>query len=312
MKTPIKCKRIISGHSIRSIQFDYMPFMITVITLITITRPILVSAVVSKCCPIDSQILVSYGSLPNCVKRENSSATWDSYNVKMSDVETQFPRCAVGVIPIVSRISANSSTVNGCLDKSNDDNLYSISCKGQPTIALHKLNKCCPVKHNYDHSKSVCVPSNTSHLMFGDNVVVLEWKEPQCSANEDLVEFQSMVTNVGFVDQHLRVTNEYFPDGEELRTNKYCIESNFIVENRAKGAQIIIWICQPKNISDRMPFIIERHMNNDEHLVKQGTPRCQTVLNSYEKHKFYSIALLTSCAFLLMTLIVYLSMPKVG
>lgn len=278
--------------------------------LMAIIRPITVGAVISKCCPIDSQIRIDRGSLPNCVKREDSSAAWDSYNVKVSADETQFPQCNYGVRPIV-QASTNFSTANGCFDRSNDGHLYSISCKGQSTIALHKLSKCCPLKHSYERANGVCVPSNSSHSvfrkLFGDNVVVVEWRVPQCTANEEFVEFQSMTRDIAFVNHHLRVKNEYFPAGEALRADKYCIESVDNTTHRQNVAQIMVWSCQPKNISDQMPFVIKRCTKTDEFTVERGLAD-----EKLGKLDFSTVSMLTSCVFLLLTLIVYLSLPKVS
>lgn len=284
------------------------------ILIILLNRP-QISALLSKCCPIGSQIHINNGNLPNCVKQENAT-NWELYNVDVSTKETQFPQCNYGVKQIF-QASTNLSLLNGCLDKSIDGNLYTIRCKDQPAVDVHKLNKCCPANQSFDQKRQLCASSLASNMrfrqLFGDTVVILEPKMPHCDEDEVFVEFHSTHHDIAFVDRNLRIKSQHFPAGQTLRINQYCIESLLTDEDIVESKwDIIVWSCQPKDVVEKFPHILQCKNDAGENgdMVELDKPLCRNGAK-IGKYDLCSVGSILSCVFLALTLIVYLSLPKV-
>lgn len=216
-----------------------------------------ISGSLPKCCPSDTLIEMSNNNI-NCVKSENATK-WDSYNIAVSSDQTQFPHCAYSIQQLF-QAPTDFSILNGCLDKNANGEFYSMECNDQPTIAVHKLNKCCPVNHSYDHTERFCVPNSESVLhfqeLFGDNLVVFETNVPDCADDEAFVEYYTIAHDIDFVDRNLKIVTDQFPDGEILQTDKYCVEG--LVNTAAEKVQerhVIVRSCRPQNICDNIPCI---------------------------------------------------------
>lgn len=212
-----------------------------------------------KCCPSDSRINIVDATIKSCAKSENTTIDWDAYNVAVSADHTQFPRCEFGVRRTFEA-PADFAELNGCLDKSIDGHFYAFHCNGQPTTAVHRLNKCCPLNHSYDHTERFCVPNTDSTLhfqeLFGDNVVIFEPKVPDCADDEAFVEYYSTAHDIAFVDRNLKITTEHYPRGEVLASAKYCVEG---LVNAAAGERsqrhLIVRSCRPRNVCNEIPCI---------------------------------------------------------
>lgn len=293
------------------VHFSRKPSIELAVLLIFSFNRLQTSALLSKCCPIGSEMNIQTGNLPNCIKQDNAT-DWDLYNVKVSKVETQFPQCDYGVKQIF-QASTNVSLLNGCLDKSIDGNLYTIRCKDQPTVAVHKLNKCCPVNQSFDYERRFCVSSLDSIVrfreLFGDAVVIFEPKTPNCTGDDVFVEFHSTNHDIAFVDRNLRIKTEYFPAGQLLRINQYCIESILNNDDDKEGiSDIIVWSCQPKDVVEKFPHVVQCMDNENE--LEFDKPLCRNGKKIGE-FDLCTFGFIVSCVFLAMTLIVYLSLPKV-
>lgn len=223
------------------------------------------SALLAKCCPADTLIDIASGNI-NCVKSENTTE-WDSYNIAVSPDQTQFPLCEYNVQHIF-QAPTDFSVLNGCLDKSPDGEFYSMECKNHPTVAVHRLNKCCPVNHSYDHTERFCVPNTDSVLhfqeLFGNNLVVFEPNVPDCTDDEAFVEYYTTAHDIDFVDRNLKIVSDQFPSGELLQSDKYCVEG--LINSTAVKRQerhVIVRSCRPRNICDDIPCI-RRCCKNDQ------------------------------------------------
>lgn len=276
---------------------------ISLILLLTI--PLSMNAIISKCCPIGSQITVNRGLLTSCVKQE-IGPTWDSYNIKVSMNETQFPQCEKNQI---LQLPTNALRSIGCLDKTRDGRLYTIRCKGQPSVAVNKLNQCCPVNHCYDDAKCVCVPCmepNTHYRqVFASNVMIFEHNVPDCGDDEVFIEIQTSVNDIkiSLIDRNLRIKNQPILAGRIVQTNKYCIGSVEMAKSDTSERQISVWACQPRNFSHKIPHV----WKNSTVLMR---PLCRIEENTLN-FDFVSILLIISSVFLALTLVVYLALPKV-
>lgn len=226
----------------------------------------------AKCCPIDSRINNADGTMGNCVKSENAT-DWESYNVHISPHIPQFPQCNFNIQQIFQAPS-DFSILNGCLDKSVDGQFYTFQCNDQPTTTVHKLNKCCPVNHSYDHTERLCIPNTDSILhfreLFGENIVIFEEKVPDCSDDEAFVEYYTLAHDIDFVDRSLKITTEHYPAGEILHTDKYCVESlvNTIVAEQNQR-HVIVRSCRPRNICATIPCI-RRCCKSDQMMVRNA------------------------------------------
>lgn len=273
--------------------------------ILLLTIPVSMNAVISKCCPIGSQITVNSGLLPDCVKRENGP-TWDSYNIKVSINQTQFPQCDKNQI---RRLPPNALQSIGCLDKTRDGRLFTIRCKGQRSIAVNKLNQCCPLNHCYDDTKCICVPCMKPNLhyreVFANNVMIFEHNVPDCADDEVFIEIQASVNDVkiSMIDRNLRIKNQPILAGRIVQTNKYCIGSVEKANSEISERYISVWACQPRNFSDKI-----RHIWNNSAVLMR--PLCRIEVNTLN-FDVYSMLLIISSVFLAMTLVVYLALPKV-
>lgn len=215
-------------------------------------------ASLAKCCPGDSRLNIVDATIKSCVKSENVTSDWDSYNVAISSNGTQFPHCEYSV-QRAFEAPVDFAELNGCLDKRIDGQFYAFHCNGQPATAVHKLNKCCPLNHSYDHTERFCVPNTDSILhfngLFRDNVVIFEPKVPDCDDGEAFVEYYSTAHDIEFVDRNLKITTEHFPKGEVLPSEKYCVEGlvNAAVEQTQR--HLIVRSCRPRDICNRIPCI---------------------------------------------------------
>lgn len=252
---------------------------IVVIFLVAVLNSAKISAVLRKCCPMESIIKSANGeSIGDCVKR-GADINWDSNNLEFSFTnisESESPLCKPEVKQIF-QLSTDFDELNGCLDQSNDQRFYAMHCLDQPTIAVHKINKCCPVNHSYDHSERFCVTNTDSNLhyreLFKQNVVIFEPKVPVCGDDEVFVEYYSLAHDINFVNHNLKITTEHFPAGEILQTDKYCVEGLVNVDNSTNNIRhIIVRSCRPRTICDTIPCM-RRCCKSDQMMQRNRTAR---------------------------------------
>lgn len=211
----------------------------------------------TKCCPFGSQLDIQNGSAPNCVRQLNATG-WETYNIELSQNETQFPLCEYKLERLFDE-SLDYAEVSGCFDIASDNSFYAAQCSYEPMVAVHKLNKCCPAGQSYDHNERFCVPNAQSHQhfseLFGDDAVIFKSKVPNCADGEVFVEYHSTVHQIDFVDRTMKITTDNFPAGESLQTHKYCIDGLVNADDNDHQHHIIVRSCRPQKVCDKIPCI---------------------------------------------------------
>lgn len=252
---------------------------IVFIFLCVVLNSVKISAILRKCCPMDSVIKnVNGESILDCVKG-GADMNWDWNNLEFAvnnnNNESRLPLCKHEVKQMF-QVSTDFDETNGCLDQSNDRRFYTLHCLDEPNIAVHKINKCCPVNHSYDHSERFCVTNTDSNLhhreLFKQNVVIFEPKVPVCDDDEVFVEYYSLAHDIDFIDHNLKITTEHFPAGEILQTNKYCVEGLVNTDDNKNNRHIIVRSCRPRTTCDTIPCM-RRCCQSDQMLQRNRTAR---------------------------------------
>lgn len=231
-------------------------------------------ALLSKCCPLGAQLHIQNDSAVNCVQSTNLTG-WELYNIESSSNETQLPHCDHKVKRLFEE-SLDFSELSGCFDIADDGHFYAAYCRSEPTNAVHKLNKCCPTGHSYDHNERFCVPDARSHQHFGElfgaDAVIFVPKVPSCAGDEVFAEYHSTAHNISFVDRTMTITTDNFPAGESLQTHKYCIDGLLNGDDKANEHHIIVRSCRPQSVCDKMPCI-RRCCESDQMLQRNAKTR---------------------------------------
>lgn len=241
--------------------------------VILLIHPSFIQAKLHKCCQADSNIVIGGNTVLNCEKSKNST-TLMPYNIESSPTQSLFPTCKYNVQKLFPQNQNNFVELNGCIDRSLDGQYYALTCSGQSTIGVHRINKCCSNGHIYDHTQRFCVPDFRSfqHFenLFQENVIVFENQVPDCDDNEVFVEYYSTAHDIGFDKQNLRISAQHLLFDDELTSEKYCVEGLINTNSNKLDQPIIVRSCRPKTICSKIPCI-RRCCKSDQVLQRNFT-----------------------------------------
>lgn len=219
---------------------------------------------VFKCCPSNSNLKIAENSVLGC-EVSSIQNSFDAYNIKYSN-QSSIPQCKYNLQKLFDG-DERFATINGCVDRSTEGDLYAITCTDWPAVDIHELNRCCASGYSYDHVGRLCAPHLDSPInfkrYFNDALVLFKTKIPDCGSDEVFVEYISTTHDIHFNNKDLSV------NGDILESGTFCIEGLVkISDNELTADHMIIRSCRPKTICGRIPCI--RRCCKTDQIIKPG------------------------------------------
>lgn len=237
--------------------FNNFPFdcnyLFFLLIAISIYSPKNVQCHVTKCCSNDLVLKIEV-DLSFICEPPREQISWHAHNIPTNTPPESFSNCST--VHSLFKGIRNNIELSGCVDRDSDNHLVALSCSKVPKTSIYLFNKCCPLQQIYDHSERRCRENHESpdqfNSFFGETVVLLENKVPDCSENEVFVEYVSSIHEIRFEKKNVEV------NGNILSSDKFCIEAmkdKSSNNSTINEKQVIVRSCRPRTVCNQIPCI---------------------------------------------------------